>query len=43
MDFGFLVEKFDLLLQLAAPSWADRAISLPGQESAISPGSRLLF
>jgi len=34
MAFGFLVEKFDLFLQLAAPSLAGRTISIPGQRLA---------
>jgi putative membrane protein len=32
MAFGFLVEKFDLFLELAAPSLAGRVLSLPGQK-----------
>jgi hypothetical protein len=33
MGFGFLVEKFDLFLELAAPSFlAGRTLSLPGQK-----------
>jgi putative membrane protein len=32
MAFGFLVEKFDLFLELAAPSLAGRALSLPSQK-----------
>ncbi len=31
MAFGFLVEKFDLFLEFAAPSLAGRRLSLPGQ------------
>jgi putative membrane protein len=31
MAFGFLVEKFDLFLKLAAPSLVGRTLSLPGQ------------
>jgi putative membrane protein len=31
MAFGFLVEKFDLFLELAAPSLAGRTLSMPGQ------------
>ena len=31
MAFGFLVEKFDLFLEVAAPSLVGRAVSLPGQ------------
>ena len=32
MAFGFLVEKFDLFLEIAAPSLAGRKLSLPGQK-----------
>jgi putative membrane protein len=32
MAFGFLVEKFDLFLEVAAPSLAGRTLSLPGQK-----------
>lgn len=32
MAFGFIVEKFDLFLQLAAPALAGRALSVPGQK-----------
>jgi len=42
MAFGFLVEKFDLFLQLAAPSWADRAISVPGQKFGNFAGLALI-
>lgn len=38
MAFGFIVEKFDLFLEIAAPSLAGRKLSLPGQNSAILPG-----
>jgi putative membrane protein len=31
MAFGFLVEKFDLFLELAAPSLVGRTLSMPGQ------------
>ena len=41
MAFGFLVEKFDLFLEVAAPS-LDRAISLPGQRIANLAGLALL-
>jgi len=34
MAFGFLVEKFDLFLEVAAPSLAGRAFSLPGHRFA---------
>jgi hypothetical protein len=32
MGFGFLVEKLDLFLELAAPSLPGRTLSLPGQK-----------
>jgi inner membrane protein YidH len=32
MAFGFIVEKFDLFLQLAAPALAGRTLSIPGQK-----------
>jgi uncharacterized membrane protein YidH (DUF202 family) len=32
MAFGFIVEKFDLFLELAAPSLAGRTLSLSGQK-----------
>jgi putative membrane protein len=32
MAFGFLVEKFDLFLERAAPSLTGRTLSLPGQK-----------
>src|SRR5271157_6614132 len=31
MAFGFIVEKFDLFLEIVAPSLAGRAVSIPGQ------------
>ena len=31
MAFGFIVEKFDLFLEVAAPSLAGRTLSIPGQ------------
>src|SRR5262245_47569662 len=34
MAFGFLVEKFDLFLEIAAPSLAGRQRSVPGQKFA---------
>ena len=34
MAFGFLVEKFDLFLELAARPIAGRTLSLPGQKFA---------
>src|ERR1700719_1483921 len=30
--FGFIVEKFDLFLEIAAPSLAGRTLSVPGQK-----------
>ena len=32
MAFGFIVEKFDLFVELAAPSLAGRTLSLPSQK-----------
>jgi putative membrane protein len=32
MAFGFLVERFDLFLEIAAPSLSGRALSVPGQK-----------
>jgi putative membrane protein len=32
MAFGFLVEKFDLFLEIAAPSLAGRTLSVSGQK-----------
>ena len=31
MAFGFLVERFDLLLQVASPSLVGRSVAVPGQ------------
>src|ERR1700692_1689706 len=42
MAFGFLVEKFDLFLELAAPSLAGRTLSLPGQEFGNIAGLALI-
>jgi len=42
MAFGFLVERFDLFLQIAAPSLADRALSLPGQRFGNVAGLTLI-
>ncbi len=42
MAFGFLVEKFDLFLELAAPSVAGRTLSLPGQKFGNLAGLSLL-
>ena len=42
MAFGFLVEKFDLFLELAAPSLAGRTLSLPGQKFGNIAGLALI-
>jgi putative membrane protein len=42
MAFGFLVEKFDLFLELAAPSLAGRTLSLPGQRFGNIAGLALI-
>src|SRR5262245_10090037 len=42
MAFGFLVEKFDLFLEVAALSLVDRAISLPGQRIGNLAGLALI-
>jgi putative membrane protein len=42
MAFGFLVEKFDLFLEIAAPSLAGRALSLPGQKFGNLAGLALI-
>jgi putative membrane protein len=42
MAFGFLVEKFDLFLELAVPSLAGRVLSLPGQEFGNVAGLALI-
>jgi putative membrane protein len=42
MAFGFLVEKFDLFLELAAPSLAGRTLSLPGQKFGNLAGLALI-
>ena len=43
MAFGFLVERFDLFLQVAAPSLADRMLSLGGQEFGNVAGLTLII
>jgi len=43
MAFGFIVEKFDLFLQLAAPSLAGRTLSLPGQRFGHIAGLALIL
>ena len=42
MAFGFMVEKFDLFLELAAPSLVGRTLSLPGQEFGNIAGLTLI-
>jgi putative membrane protein len=42
MAFGFIVEKFDLFLELAAPSLAGRALSVPGQKFGNVAGLALI-
>lgn len=42
MAFGFIVEKFDLFLEIAAPSLAGRALSLPGQKFGNIAGLALI-
>jgi putative membrane protein len=42
MAFGFIVEKFDLFLEIAAPSLAGRALSLPGQRFGNIAGLALI-
>ena len=42
MAFGFLVEKFDLFLEIAAPSLTGRQLSVPGQKFANFVGLSLI-
>ena len=42
MAFGFLVERFDLFLQVAAPSLAGRRLSLPGEKFGNAAGLALI-
>jgi putative membrane protein len=42
MAFGFLVEKFDLFLELAAPSLVGRTLSMPGQRFGNIAGLALI-
>jgi putative membrane protein len=42
MAFGFLVEKFDLFLEVAAPSLVDSTLSLPGQRFGNFAGLALI-
>lgn len=43
MAFGFLVERFDLLLEIAAPSITGRALWVPGQKLGNEAGLALLI
>jgi putative membrane protein len=43
MAFGFLVERFDLFLELAAPSVAGRTLWVPGQRFASEAGLALII
>jgi putative membrane protein len=43
MAFGFIVEKFDLFLEIAAPSLAGRALSIPGQRFGDIAGLALII
>lgn len=42
MAFGFLVERFDLFLEFAAPSMASRTVSVPGQKFGNLAGLSLI-
>lgn len=42
MAFGFLVERFDLFLEIAAPSLSNRTLSAAGQEFASVAGFALI-
>lgn len=42
MAFGFLVEKFDLFLEIAAPSMSGRTLSMPGQKFGNMAGLALI-
>jgi putative membrane protein len=43
MAFGFIVEKFDLFLEVAAPSLAGRTLSVPGQRFGNIAGLALIL
>jgi putative membrane protein len=43
MAFGFIVEKFDLFLEVAAPSLAGRTLSVPGQRFGNIAGLSLIL
>ena len=42
MAFGFLVERFDLFLQIAAPSLSGRRLSVPGERFGNIAGLSLI-
>ncbi|MHB1219092.1 MAG: YidH family protein [Alphaproteobacteria bacterium] len=42
MAFGFIVEKFDLFLEIAAPSLIGRSLSVPGQKFGNVAGLALI-
>jgi putative membrane protein len=42
MAFGFIVEKFDLFLEVAAPSLVGRPLSLPGHRFGNTAGLALI-
>jgi putative membrane protein len=42
MAFGFVIERFDLFLELAAPSLAGRTLSVPGQRFGNYAGLALI-
>ncbi len=43
MAFGFIVEKFNVFLEVAAPSLADPTLSLPGQRFGNIVGLALIL
>lgn len=43
MAFGFIVEKFDLFLEIAAPSLTGRTLSIPGQKFGNFAGLALII
>ena len=43
MAFGFLIERFDLFLQVAAPALAGRTLSVAGEDFARSAGFMLII
>jgi|SRR5580704_1738443 putative membrane protein len=43
MAFGFLVERFDLFLEIAGPSLAGRSLSVPGQRLGNEAGLALII